>query len=80
VPLYLNALDIPAEDLITLRVRVIMQGHIPYYVALKSLWDSFQFLRNGGTPAELGKNALPKELQALVLAETDYAERTTEYL
>jgi hypothetical protein len=57
-----------------------MQGHIPYYVALKSLWDSFQFLRNGGTPAELGKNALPKELQAVVLAETEYGERTTEYL
>jgi carboxyvinyl-carboxyphosphonate phosphorylmutase len=80
VPLYLNALPVPDADLIALRVRIIMQGHIPYYVALKSLWDSFQFLRNGGTPAELGKNALPKELQALVLAETEYAERTGEYL
>ena len=57
-----------------------MQGHIPYYVALKSLWDSFQFLRNGGTPAELGKNALPPELQAMALAETEYGERAKEYL
>jgi carboxyvinyl-carboxyphosphonate phosphorylmutase len=80
VPLYLNALPIPDEELIGHRVRIIMQGHIPYYVALKSLWDSFQFLRNGGTPAELGKNALPKELQALALAETEYGERAGEYL
>lgn len=80
VPLYLNALPVPDADMIALRVRIIMQGHIPYYVALKSLWDSFQFLRNGGTPAELGKGALPKELQAIVLAETEYGERTQEYL
>ena len=80
VPLYLNALQIPEADLIKLRVRIVMQGHIPYYVALKSLWDSFQFLRGGGTPAELGKNALPPELQAMALAETEYGERTKEYL
>jgi oxaloacetate decarboxylase len=80
VPLYLNALQIPEADLISMRVRIIMQGHIPYYVALKALWDSFQFLRNGGTPQELAKNALPKELQALALAETEYSELTKEFL
>lgn len=69
VPLLVNALPAPDEELVANRVRIVMQGHIPYYVALKALYDSFVFLRGGGTPEELRKRALTPEEQAIALDE-----------
>jgi carboxyvinyl-carboxyphosphonate phosphorylmutase len=80
VPLLVNALPTPDAELLAHRVRIVMQGHVPYYVALKALWDSFQFLRNGGSPDELRQKALPADLQAMALAETEFTELTKEYL
>ena len=69
MPLLVNALPAPDEELVANRVRIVMQGHIPYYVALKALYDSFVFLRGGGTPEELRKRALTPEEQAIALDE-----------
>src|SRR5690606_2923619 len=69
VPLLVNALPVADEDLLANRVRVVMQGHVPYYVALKALYDSFVFLRNGGTPEELRSRALTPAEQAIALDE-----------
>jgi carboxyvinyl-carboxyphosphonate phosphorylmutase len=80
VPLLVNALPVPDEDLLANRVRIVMQGHIPYYVALKALYDSFLFLRGGGTPDELKQRALSPEEQAIALDEAGARDLMTKYL
>ncbi len=80
LPFLLNALPVPDEQMIAGRVRVAMQGHLPYYVALKALWDSYQLLRGGGSPDDLRKLVLPAELQKIALAEDEYARQAHDYL
>jgi carboxyvinyl-carboxyphosphonate phosphorylmutase len=80
VPLLVNALPAPDADLLAQRVRVVMQGHIPYYVALKALYDSFLFLRNGGTPEELRARALTPAEQAIALDEAGSKALMERYL
>jgi oxaloacetate decarboxylase len=80
VPLLVNSLPVPDEELLANQVRIVMQGHVPYYVALKALYDSFLFLRNGGTPAELRARALTPAEQAIALDETGAKALQAEYL
>lgn len=80
VPLLVNALPVPNEELLTQRVRIVMQGHIPYFVALKALYDSFVFLRGGGSPEELRQRALSPEEQAVALDEAGSKEMMGRYL
>ena len=80
LPIVLNAAPAPAADLAARRVRVILQGHLPYFVALKALLGAYRHLRAGGAAADLRAQALPADLQALALAETEYAAWRKEYL
>jgi carboxyvinyl-carboxyphosphonate phosphorylmutase len=80
VPLLVNAVPVPDRELLDYRVRVVMQGHIPYYVALKALYDSFLFLRNGGTPEELRGRALTPQEQAVALDEDGTKQLIADYL
>ena len=80
VPLLVNSLPVPDEELLGHRVRIVMQGHVPYYVALKALYESFLFLRNGGTPEELRSRALTPAEQAIALDEAGAKELVGEYL
>jgi hypothetical protein len=57
-----------------------MQGHLPYYVALKALYDSYQHLLAGGPVEALRDRALPPELQAIALAEARYKDLMASYL
>ena len=80
VPLLVNALPVPDEELLALNVRIVMQGHVPYYVALKALYDSFLFLRNGGTPEALRARALTPAEQAIALDEAGAQALIGQYL
>ncbi len=80
VPLLVNALPASDADLLANQVRIVMQGHIPYYVALKALYDSFLFLRNGGSPEELRARALTPAEQAIALDEAGTKALQSEYL
>jgi carboxyvinyl-carboxyphosphonate phosphorylmutase len=80
VPLLVNALPASDAELLSNQVRVVMQGHIPYYVALKALYDSFLFLRNGGSPEELRARALTPEEQAIALDEAGTKALQGQYL
>lgn len=79
-PLYVNDLPVREEELLSRRVRIVMQGHVPYYVALKALYDSFVFLRNGGSPEVLRDRALSAQEQSLALAESEFAQLSDRYL
>ena len=80
VPLLLNALSVPHDTLLEHRVRIVMQGHLPYYVALKALYDSYQHLLAGGSVDDLRARALTPELQAIALSEQEYRELAGQYL
>ncbi len=80
LPIVLNAAPAPVADLAARGVRVVFQGHLPYFVALKALYDSYRHLRQEGDAAELRERALPADLQALALAEAEYAGWRKEYL
>jgi oxaloacetate decarboxylase len=79
-PLLVNSLPVPDEELLAHRVRVVMQGHVPYYVALKALYESFVFLRKGGTPEKLRERALTGTEQAAALDEAGVRAMMGEYL
>ena len=79
LPIVLNAAPAPASDLAANGVRVVLQGHLPYFVALKALHDAYRHLREGGSMDELRAQALPPELGALALGESDYARWLKEY-
>jgi carboxyvinyl-carboxyphosphonate phosphorylmutase len=80
VPLLVNAVPVSDDELLDQRARIVMQGHVPYYVALKALYESFLFLRSGGTPEQLRERALTPGEQALALDEAGAKELMGEYL
>jgi carboxyvinyl-carboxyphosphonate phosphorylmutase len=79
-PVVLNAAVASNDELASLGVRVLLQGHLPYFVALKALQDAYVHLRDGGSQAALRERALPPELQAIALDEANYARQAKEYL
>ncbi|HEY7466698.1 MAG TPA: isocitrate lyase/phosphoenolpyruvate mutase family protein, partial [Dehalococcoidia bacterium] len=82
LPLILNALtpDASSEAVAALGARLYLQGHLPYYAALNTLYESYKHLVATGDQTALLAKALPKDLQAMALAETDNAAWTKEYM
>ena len=82
LPLILNAVprSSSTSELTANGVRVALQGHLPYFVALGALHDAYRHLKDGGAPEALRERALPREAQATALAEGDYADLLREYL
>jgi carboxyvinyl-carboxyphosphonate phosphorylmutase len=82
LPLILNAMpaDGTPETVAALGGRLYLQGHLPYYAALNTLYESYKHLVETGDQSALQPRVLSKDLQAKALAETDHAAWTREYL
>jgi carboxyvinyl-carboxyphosphonate phosphorylmutase len=82
LPLILNALtpDATNEAVAALGARLYLQGHLPYYAALNTLYESYKHLVATGDQKALESMALPKDLQALALDETGHTAWTKEYM
>jgi carboxyvinyl-carboxyphosphonate phosphorylmutase len=80
LPLVVNAAVGSPEDLAANGVRLFFQGHAPYFVMLRALYESYQHLVKGGAAAELADKALRAEVAALALDEAQYARWAQEYL
>jgi carboxyvinyl-carboxyphosphonate phosphorylmutase len=82
LPFILNALtsDTTPQEAASLGARLYLQGHLPYYAALNTLYESYRHLVAMGDQEALEAKALPKDVQALALAETDHAAWTREYM
>jgi carboxyvinyl-carboxyphosphonate phosphorylmutase len=82
LPFILNALtgDATPQEVASLNARLYLQGHLPYYAALNTLYESYRHLLATGDQKALEAKALPKDVQALALAETDHAAWTREYM
>jgi carboxyvinyl-carboxyphosphonate phosphorylmutase len=82
LPLILNAMpsDGTSESIAALGARLYLQGHLPYYAALNTLYESYRHLVETGDQAALQSKVLSKELQALAMDETGHAAWTREYM
>jgi carboxyvinyl-carboxyphosphonate phosphorylmutase len=82
LPLILNAMpsDATGDTVAALGTRLYLQGHLPYYAALNTLYESYKHLVATGDQKPLEAKALAKDLQALALDETGHAAWTKEYM
>ena len=79
-PLMVNAPNLPAGQLAANGVRLIAQGHLPYFAALRALYEAQLHLRNGGSQAALKDRVLTPELEAIALQTPEYDRQAREYL
>ena len=77
LPLVLNTLAAPADELAKLGVRLVFQGHAPYFVALRALHEAYTALRDG---VALKDRVAGPDLQAQALDAATYATLTRDYL
>jgi carboxyvinyl-carboxyphosphonate phosphorylmutase len=82
LPLVLNAMpaDATAEAAAALGARLYLQGHLPYYAALNTLYESYRQLVTTGDQKPLESRVLPMDLQAFALDETGHGAWTKEYM
>jgi carboxyvinyl-carboxyphosphonate phosphorylmutase len=82
LPLILNAMpsDATADTIAALGARLYLQGHLPYYAALNTLYESYKHLVATGDQKPLEARVLPKDLQAIALDEAGYVAWTREYM
>jgi carboxyvinyl-carboxyphosphonate phosphorylmutase len=82
LPLVLNALPAGATsaEAAALGTRLYLQGHLPYYAALNTLYESYKHLVATGDSKPLEARILPLDLQSLALDEASHAAWTKEYM
>ncbi len=61
-------------------VRVALQGHLPFYAAIKAVYDTLKSLRDGVAPADLAPGQASADLVAQVTRKQDYDKWTKEFL
>ena len=61
-------------------VRIALQGHVPFAVAIKALYDTYKHLKEGGEPAALKDQAASEELMHLALNQPAYRRWQRDYL
>lgn len=66
-------------DLATLRVRICLQGHLPYAAAVQAVYNTMKALRDG-TPAQDVKGTASAALMKAVSRSDAYAGWTKNYL
>jgi len=61
-------------------VRIALQGHLPFQMAIGALHQAYECLRRGGSPAELEKHAATPEVMNQVLDQARYRDWADKYL
>jgi len=61
-------------------VRIALQGHVPFAVMVKALYDAYKHLHEGGSPATLQEKAASNELMNLALRRDVFGRWQREYL
>ena len=61
-------------------VRIALQGHQPFYAAVKAVYDTLKYLREGGAPAGLKDRVASEELLTIALKRNDYKRWQGDYL
>jgi carboxyvinyl-carboxyphosphonate phosphorylmutase len=61
-------------------VRIALQGHHPFYAAIKAVYDTLKYLRDGGAPAGLKDQVASEEVLNIALQPQTYRRWQQEYL
>ena len=61
------------------QVRIVLQGHIPFMAAVKSVHDTLKALKDGAHPADLS-DTYSQNLMKQVTRDDDYKGWMDEYL
>ena len=61
-------------------VRIALQGHHPFYAAIKAVYDTMKYLREGGAPAGLKDRVAPEDVLRIALKQDDYDRWQADYL
>ncbi|HLF79850.1 MAG TPA: isocitrate lyase/phosphoenolpyruvate mutase family protein [Dehalococcoidia bacterium] len=80
LPIISGNTPIPADQLASLGVRVLVERHLPYFVMLQALYESYQHLVAGNSVNGLRDKTLSEALQAVVLDEAEYGRVAKAYL
>ncbi len=67
------------EYLAARRVRIALQGHLPFQAAARAVYDTLKALREGTPPAKI-EGAASAELMQQLARETEYRRWTQEFL
>lgn len=74
-----NPLD-DRGDLPSLGVRFVVPSHLPYFAAMKALYEAYEHLASGGTRATLIDRSATRELIDQALAAELHAEHAVDFL
>jgi carboxyvinyl-carboxyphosphonate phosphorylmutase len=61
-------------------VRIALQGHVPFQVTVKALYDTYKHLQAGGSPSALKNQAASEDLMDLALNRDAYRRWQRDYL
>jgi oxaloacetate decarboxylase len=61
-------------------VRIALQGHVPFQVTVKALYDTYKHLQAGGSPSALKDQAASEDLMNLALNRDAYRRWQRDYL
>jgi 2-methylisocitrate lyase-like PEP mutase family enzyme len=80
LPFIVNDRAPPAKDgLLAAGVRILYEGHQPFFVMVQALSDAYKTQRNGDSAA-LRSSAASSEVRRLAFAEDEYAALVREFL
>jgi carboxyvinyl-carboxyphosphonate phosphorylmutase len=80
IPLIVSRVTVAREDLQERGVRILYQGHEPFFVALKALSQAYADLFAGAQPSELRDRALTPDQRNHLFDSAEYARLQSEYL
>jgi carboxyvinyl-carboxyphosphonate phosphorylmutase len=66
--------------LASLGVRIALQGHMPFYAAVKATYDTLKHLRDGGSAGDLKDKVASNDLLKIALKLDDYERWQRDYL
>jgi carboxyvinyl-carboxyphosphonate phosphorylmutase len=61
-------------------VRIALQGHAPYYVGVRAVYDAYKHLRKGGSPDDLAPRAASGDVLSAAQHKDDYDRWLKEFL
>ena len=61
-------------------VKIALQGHLPFYVGLKSVYETMKSLKNGVDPEELKTNILPTDQINKLINSEEFNQKIKKFL
>ncbi len=61
-------------------VRIALQGHMPYYVGVRAVYDAYIHLKEGGSPEDLAPRAASGDVLSAAQDKDDYDRWLKEFL